>query len=156
MDDTLKLHLLNAMFRLRKIAFGFPPCLDVNMGELMFLRKIAEHTATPAHAFAIAHIHQKLHMSKPALSQMLRSLEKKDYLVRNIDVSDRRKITVAMTPKGCDVMHRMDEHLDAMLDGIIRQMGEEDARQLIFLLTRLIDILQSQPCETSQKGEGSF
>ena len=156
MDDTLKLRLLNSLFRLRKTAVMFPTILDVHMRELIFLRKIAEHAVNAEVSVAISHLHHKLHISKPAVSHILRSLEAKGYLTRDIDLDDRRKIMVSLTTKGCEVMHRMDEHMDAMLDAIITQMGEEEARQFVTLLARFIDILQSQACTDLHKGEESL
>lgn len=64
-------------------------------------------------------------MSKPAVSQLLGSLERKGYIERNVDREDRRKVTVALTEKGKTFLLRQKKELKNplmfLLNGMVKK-----------------------------------
>ena len=86
---------------------------------------------------------EKLQISKPAVSYILNALEKKNYIVREIDPKDRRKITITTTPEGEAAAERSLERYDSIWSDILLHFGEENMRQLLDLLSELNDLYDS-------------
>ena len=80
--------------------------------------------------------------SKPAVSQMLNNLERKGYIERSIAPGDRRKIIVRLTREGETALLEAKSHLDKSLDALIELLGEDDYRELLRLMSRLMDIIE--------------
>ena len=142
MDNELRDRLMHAMFRFKKVGMIFPPGLDIHMGELFVMRSIDGTGPCPAHNSAVSDLPKHMMISKPAMSQLLNGLEKKGYISREIDKSDRRKISAALTPKGEEILGVTKDYADKMLDTVIARFGEENLLQLLALFTRLTDILE--------------
>jgi DNA-binding MarR family transcriptional regulator len=156
MDNELRDLLVHTMFRFKKVGMIFPPGLDIHMGEFFVMKAIEGNTAWPEHNSSVSDMPKQLMISKPAMSQLLNGLEKKGYLVREIDKLDRRKISVTLTPKGQDILVLTKDYADNMLETVISRFGEDNARQLVKLFTRLTDISEEVKREannTEDKGD---
>jgi len=140
MDSTLKEQLARSMFRFRKIGIMFHQGFDVNMGEIALMKGIADNETGLEKKTCVADIQSNLYITKPAISQMYNSLEKKGYITREIDIKDRRKIVAILTPEGQNVLKFMKESSNHMVSEIISRLGEDDTRQLIELFNRFADI----------------
>ncbi|MFA9379818.1 MAG: MarR family winged helix-turn-helix transcriptional regulator [Acetanaerobacterium sp.] len=156
MDETLKEQLVHAMLRFKKVGMTFPPGLDIRMGELFVMSGIAKRTSCPDKNVNVSDIQSNLYITKPAVSQMLNALEKKGYVIREIDKSDRRKIAVTLTDHGQDILKQTKEYTDQMLETVISRFGEENTWQLIKLFSLLSDItedLKREASEADKKGD---
>lgn len=141
MDIGLVESLARSIFRFKRFQMPFPPGLDIHMGELAIMGGIAKDGCFSPKNINVPEIQHHLHITKPAISQMLNSLEKKGYLSREIDKHDRRKIVVALTPKGRQILKTNKEFMDGLLGEIITRFGEEETKQLIASFNRFSDIL---------------
>lgn len=142
MDTDLKDRLVQTMLRFKKVGMTFPPGLDIRMGELMVMRSIEAAKPCDGKDVFVSDIHGHYCMTKPAISQILNRLEKKQYVRRKIDKTDRRKIAVTLTPMGQDVLARAKVYADDMLGTVISRFGEDNTHRLIELFTRLTDVSQ--------------
>jgi DNA-binding MarR family transcriptional regulator len=140
MPDTLKEQLVRSIFRFRKIGLTYHLGYDVNMSEIAVMTGIARNTEGEGARFCASDIQNNLYITKPAVSQLYGSLEKKGYILREIDTSDRRKILVTLTPKGAEVLKALKEDTSLLLEGVIARLGEGDTRQMIELFNRFADI----------------
>lgn len=147
MDSTLREQLIQIMLRIKRTTHFSSPG-NLHTGEMMVLRRIGTARCSPETPMYVSGIHRDLHFSKPAISQILNSLEKKGYVMREIDADDRRKITVTLTEKGKHLCEQAQTRTDNLLDEIILRMGEEDMKQLMSLFTRLADIIEAIKAET--------
>ncbi len=93
-----------------------------------------------------------LHMSGPAVSRMLRSLEEGGLIERSIDLEDRRNIVIRLTEKGEVTRDKTHEQMREMMDRAIEKMGTENMRTLLDLFARLADIMEEE-IKLSQEGE---
>jgi len=156
MDNQLKDQLVLAMLRLRKVSMVYPPELNIRMGELFLMNKIAKNIACCEQNFQASDLSSHLFITKPAVSQMLNSLEKKGYISREIDKNDRRKRAVMLTAAGQEILEKTKAYTDHKLETTIRCFGEENTRQLIALFTLLSDIsedLNQKNLQPKDKGE---
>lgn len=144
MDNSLREQLISAMMRFRKSNFVLPPGTEVNVSEFFLLNSLSGDMpfphAHPPHKVNLSDIRHHIHATKPAVSQMLNALERKGLIRREIDKNDRRKISVTLTEKGRDIQSGVKNHVDAIFEQTISRFGEDNARQLIALLTRLAEV----------------
>ncbi len=141
-DEALKSQLGRSMFRFRKVGMAFNPGLDVNMGEIAILNGIANNDSGCDTNKCVDEVRNSLYMTKPAISQIYSSLEKKGYMTREIDMNDRRKILVKLTPDGHEILKKTKEYTEQVLNEIISRLGEDDTRQMIELFDRFADITE--------------
>lgn len=82
-------------------------------------------------------------MSKAAVSQMLSSLEKRCYLIRETDRANRRNLIVSLTPAGQTILQEKDKEADARFTKIVTEMGEADTLEFIRLITKMNDAMNA-------------
>ncbi len=148
MDNTLNEQLVRSIFRFKKVGMSFHPELGVSMGEIIVMNGIARNSSVSDKSMCVSDIQTNLYITKPAVSQVLRSLEKKEYIIRTTDTDDRRKILIALTPKGQEFVKSLKEHFSSLLNEIISRFGEDNTKQLIELFNLFADISEDLKSET--------
>jgi DNA-binding MarR family transcriptional regulator len=143
MKNELHNELLRSLFRLKKITRTFRPASlpkeeDMNLASFTLLYYIKEHGGD----LSGEKIGNELSVTKPAISQMLSSLEKKGFLTREINKENRRRIVLALTGKGTAFIERTQRKTEKQLAGIIRRFGENETRELITLINRFLSIME--------------
>ena len=122
--------------------FGMAP------GEFFALDMLERYHDISTGGVEVSVIREVSHISGPAVSQMLNTLEKKDYIKRVMSEEDRRKILVCLTPKGREILAASKKIFLDTVDRIYDNFGEEDTRKFIELLKRFQDIFyDTVPCE---------
>ncbi len=92
MDHDQIERYLSTMIRFKNVGMRFPSRCDIQWSEHLIMEKICRDCGEEKSYINVSEINEKMHISKPAVSQMLNSLEKKGYIIREIDTNDRRKI----------------------------------------------------------------
>lgn len=85
-------------------------------------------------------LREVLGVSAPRTAAMLRALEEKGMLRRCADSHDRRRVVVQLTELGRRKAEQMHAALCAHVQHILKQLGEQDSRELIRLLGRITEI----------------
>jgi len=160
MDNSLKEQLIRSMFRFKKVGMAFRPRIDISMGEIALMKGLDDRSSNPGKKNFVSSVQKSLNITKPAISQMYNTLEKKGYITREIDTNDRRKIIVTLTPEGQEILKGMMGAADSLLNEVITRLGEEDTKQLIELFNRFVDVtesLRNERCENdNKKGENEL
>ena len=153
----IKEQLVVSLFRFRKTGMSFPTGLntqlkelDVSMAELVLMKGIADNKPESAENINIADIQSALFVTKAAVSQMFGTLEKKGYLIREVDKNNRRKLIVTLTPRGQEILHIMEDKMEVLLSKIISRVGEDNTKQLISLINQFVDVTEELKDETCQ------
>jgi DNA-binding MarR family transcriptional regulator len=81
-------------------------------------------------------------MSKPAVSQMLNTLENKKLIERVMAKSDRRVVYVKLTESGIEQLEKTHKQFQTWLDQIIEELGAEDTAELARLVNKLHLIME--------------
>ncbi len=85
-----------------------------------------------------------MNISSARVAAALNSLEEKELITRRINVDDRRKIIVELTPKGVEYLEeRQREHFER-IKSILVQLGEKDAKELVRILGRIAEVLDKR------------
>lgn len=85
-------------------------------------------------------LREVLGVSAPRTAAMLRALEEKGMLYRCADSHDRRRVVVQLTELGRRTAEQMHAALFAHVQHVLKQLGEQDSRELIRLLGRITEI----------------
>ena len=134
MDEKLKNEFINAFLRLKETRGKFLAKGDVSWGELMILKKLEADGNVNG-------ICEMLHITKPAVTHMLNSLEKDAYITRSIDVNDRRRIEIKLTGKGKELIKTHRKSYDGSLNMILTRFGESNIKDFIRLFNHFADII---------------
>ncbi|MDR3319263.1 MAG: winged helix DNA-binding protein [Clostridiales bacterium] len=102
---------------------------------------ISKKSLLAGSSVSIAEVQKQTQTTKSAVSSMFTALEKKGYVTRETDRSNRRNITVELTKEGERVLEEMDKKFTATLGKVLTQFGDENAVRLIALMNALMDIL---------------
>lgn len=92
----------------------------------------------------ISKLNQFLKGSKSATSKMLRNLEEKQYIQRDIDSKDKRNIIIRLTPDGEHILLESRKLMEEYSNRIIDKMGVSDSEHLLRLLRKLYEIMEEE------------
>lgn len=137
MGKELNRELLHSLFRLKStlntefMKGSSSSGKDINFPEYILMREVAESKSD------LTSIREYLSITKSAVSQMLRSLERKGYLTRRIDLKNRRSIVVELTDAGKAVLREKSDEFSVRYEDITNGMQEREIKQIIKLIDRL-------------------
>ena len=144
MDDRLQERFFSSMMCFKKLEALFSLECEMQMNEMAILRDILGGCSVSGSSCTnlnVPRMQERLRISKPAVSYILNTLEKKNYIVR--------KISISATPEGEEAARRSMEKCDQAWEELLREFGEDNMRQLVELLTSLNEL----SCCLGQKGK---
>lgn len=89
-----------------------------------------------------AELSEKLHVSKPAVSQMINVLEKKQYVIREINKNDRRLMSISLTETGNNVLEEEKGKFLNIINHSLDLMGREDSEIFVGLMEKYFEIIK--------------
>ncbi len=158
-------HLLDLLLAIRENqqACRYLPDLNgIPHGELHMLQLIddlfkkSRQISPPPLGVKVSLLSMRSNVSKPAVSQMLKSLEKKQLIERITCEQDRRVVYVRLTDCGHQMIQDSQQFFCRFLGTVIEQLGEEDTQTLIRLTHRMNQIILSIDWKTIQKETDTF
>ena len=147
--EELRIELLRTIFKFKKLAnsgLGMRPIdgkQDISLAEFMLLRAVDGNSVDNPSNVSPTDIGQFLSVTKGAVSQMLNSLEEKGFISRALSRENRRNTLVLLTPKGRELLGDEENEFNAKLDALIETMGRNDIEELIAIVERLTEVLDS-------------
>ncbi|MCF0122338.1 MAG: MarR family transcriptional regulator [Lachnospiraceae bacterium] len=144
MKSSLIEQFITSMSRLKKLEAVFSAECEMQINELAVLYHITTLcNESPGVHLNVPMIQEQLLISKPAVSYILNSLEKKSYIIRKIDLSDRRKISISVTSEGRAAADQSIKKYYGIWTEILQRFGENNMKQLIKLLTDLNNLYRT-------------
>jgi len=146
MGQNLNTQLVHSIFQFKRLinsGLGMDAVdnkSSLNMAELILMNGVASNTTDAENNVGMTDIRSYLQVTKGAVSQMLSSLEKKGFINRDIDKSNRRNLIVTLTPEGRQILERQYSEFSDRLETIISRLGEDDVRQMVTIVNRMIEI----------------
>ena len=134
MDEKLKNEFVNAFLRFRETRTRFLATRELSWGAMFILKKLELDGN-------VSGICEKLHITKPAVTYMLNSLEKDGCITRSIDINDRRRIDIKLTGKGKDLMKTHRRSHEVLIDKVLTKFGESNSKEFIRLFNCFADII---------------
>lgn len=129
------------------------PLGDLTTGESGVLITIAHARRLAKHVRPrmVAHM---ANMTPSALSQMLKSLEAKGYVVRERFGEDSRGIDLQLTEKGLDLAKQGERMRDDYLRELFSYLGDDDVADLNRVVRRMNEYFEAKRSGADQGGEG--
>jgi len=107
-------------------------------GEAIVLHHIGKHDEVIP-----GQISDAMGVSSARVAAVLNSLESKGLVTREIDVGDRRRIIVKLTPKGAERAEEQHKKNLETMSGVLSELGERDAKEYVRITGKLADILSN-------------
>ena len=117
-------------------AGSFKNISEAMHGEAFVLKFVSERgeEAIPGE------IGHEMDLSSARIAQTLNNIEKKGWITREIDKTDRRKIIVRMTPEGRAEAECRRRHITGLVVRMLEFLGEKDAREYVRIMGRLAEM----------------
>ncbi len=128
------------------------PLGDLTTGESGVLITIAHARRHAKHVRPrmVAHM---ANMTPSALSQMLKSLETKGYVVRERFGEDSRGIDLRLTEKGLHLAKQGERMRDDYLRELFSYLGDDDVADLTRVVRRMNEFFETKRADARQGGE---
>ncbi|GAB6991210.1 MarR family winged helix-turn-helix transcriptional regulator [Paenibacillus pini] len=128
--------LMMAIMRFNKAGFRQRIIEGVKMSEMRLMFIVNKSKKQGTSGLKVSEISSMLGVTSPTVTQMIKSLESKEWIERTMDDEDRRAVRVNLTEKGDHIIRKVMGAMVESFDGLIEFMGEEDSNQLANLLTK--------------------
>lgn len=78
-----------------------------------------------------------LDVTPARIAAILRSLEKKDFILRGIDMHDKRRVIVELTEKGAEFAQKLKNDINRQALSLFEALGETDATEFLRLMKKI-------------------
>ncbi|MDR0267089.1 MarR family transcriptional regulator [Paenibacillus sp.] len=143
-DKSTALKLMQATLRFNKAEFRHRKIEGIKMSELGLLFTIKKNVKPGTTGLMVSEISNILRVTSPTVTQVIKSLEKKDWVVRTMDEVDRRAVRINLTEEGEKVVQKAIDSTIESFAGLIEYLGEEDGNRLADLLTKAYTYYESK------------
>lgn len=110
-------------------------CLEQEKTEGVYVSRIAAH----------------MKVTPSAISRMLKGLEERAFIERKVDKNDRRNTYVCLTSEGEQMRKKIEVQMNDFTRNVLEAMGEEEAKLLVTLFNRMIDVVEVELKKHTEK-----
>jgi len=144
LDSQLKDQLMKAMLSSKKMLILITAKAEIPFAEIAILTHIYQLTNKELtdDGVRVTCIKDQTHISLPAVSQQLRILEQKGFIERKTTVKDRRITLVTLTPAGYEILKKVIDYRDQLLEKLVLEVGEENIWKYIEMSNRIMNCLE--------------
>ncbi len=150
MNDDVKHQFIRAALLFKKVDIG-ELAGGIPYGEMVVMARV--QALQPQSCLNAAELADRLCVSRPAVSQMLRSLEGKGYIVRQPNPADRRRITVVSTNEGSLALRQAQRRYNTAVNHVLGAMTPEELTTLIHLMNRLTSVYNELKNKPPEEGD---
>ncbi|MDO7786653.1 MarR family transcriptional regulator [Desulforamulus aquiferis] len=112
--------------------------------EIKVLFCIKQGSKSHASEMKVSDISKYLKVTAPTITQLIKSLEAKGLVERNIDQTDRRAVRIKLTSQGEKITERAENAFYTSFNGLVEYLGEEQSNQLADLLSKVFTYFKEQ------------
>ena len=144
MERLLKDQFIRTLLGSKKMLMLITAKAGVPFAEIAILMHIHHLTIkdTENLGICVTGIKDQTHISLPAVSRQLSSLEQKGLIERKTMPKDRRMTLVTLTPAGEKIIDRIIEQRDLHMEKLGAQVGEEYIRKFIEMSGAIMNCLE--------------
>ncbi|AOZ93130.1 MarR family winged helix-turn-helix transcriptional regulator [Paenibacillus crassostreae] len=156
MDISIAQKLFEAMKRFNKAEFNHRSIKGVRHSEMMLMFYVKKRTEANTAGLKVSEISEMLGVTSPTVTQLLNSLEVKDWIERTVDQKDRRAVRVKLSIEGERVIQQAIAVTEASFNELIQYLGEEESNHLADLLTKAYQYFEQKEMDLTQSGDESL
>ena len=132
--DELARELLEMNLRYSKQVLQLASFLSASGEYSVLYYLFPDHRAVSAGELA-----EKLDLTPGRIANVLKALEKKEFISRYQDSDDRRRIRVTLTEKGHQYISSVCAETDRVYRALIERIGQKDAREFIRITRKILE-----------------
>jgi DNA-binding MarR family transcriptional regulator len=130
--------LLHSFMRLGQSGWHQRIIAGCTPSEIKVLFCILRDARNDGYEMKVSEIGQRLHVTSPSITQLLKGLEAKGLIERNVDLADRRAVFARVTSEGQMVARKAERAFAESFNGLIDYLGEEQSNVLADLLSKTV------------------
>ncbi len=92
----------------------------------------------------VSDLSKRMGVTSPFATQIVKVLEEKGLVTRELDQKDRRKVLVQITEKGRQAATEIFDKIHNGFEGLVAFLGTEESEQLVKLLNKTFDYYNSR------------
>lgn len=152
-NKEIQEEMFRAMFRLKHLNMS-GMLKDISIGEYKILEMCSGCPACDdgGDGAYVSSMAAQMRVSAPAVSRLLKGMERKKYIARQADAKDRRNIRVFITEAGRAKREECREILQNYTERVISRMGEDNMLQLLNLFNQMLGVMEDELKKT-EKGD---
>lgn len=135
-DNPTTQKLMQAFMHFRKVAWQHRSVAGCKPSEVRVLFCIKKNVSPENPVMKVSEISNRLQVTSPTITQLVKSLEADGLVERTVDPADRRVVGIKLTEKGEGVTKQAVDAFAARLNGLIMHLGEKESNQLSELLIK--------------------
>ena len=89
-------------------------------------------------------ISSQMEVSSARIAATLKNLEKKNLIIRQIDLNDRRRILVTLTAQGKEAAEKQHAEVIGNVTQMLESLGEHDAQEHVRIMGRLAQMKENK------------
>ena len=129
---------MNILLQFRKITFPKHSNQKLRHSEFMLLFNLSNSIENDSMGMKVSDLSNKIGVTPAAVTHMINSLEKEEYVERMNDLRDRRIVLVRTTKKGNELIKSMMEMVFENMKDLIGFLGEADTKEFIRILSKTV------------------
>lgn len=145
-DNVEKIYQVIVKFR--KLKLGKPSNRALPHAELMMLWRISYGGSEDG--VTVSLLGELLEISKPAVSQKLKILEKRGLVLRHTPEGDRRKVLIKLSDEGEKLLEEESERMMKKLVVLFEDVDDEDAACFFKVLSKMYDSVDKRIKENAR------
>ncbi|MEX1030122.1 MAG: MarR family transcriptional regulator [Paenibacillaceae bacterium] len=136
MNSAVAQKLLKSFMHFNRAYWQQKEVLEYKNSEVMMLMCIKKNDKIDSPGLMVSEISHLLQVTSPTVTQLLKGMEKKELIERNLDQVDRRVVRIKLTDQGKLITEQAEAAFRASFSGLIEHLGEEESNQLADLLAK--------------------
>jgi len=125
---------MKAFSRFRRIHWRPPHVEELKPSEFMVLHTVKNNFFENGNGLRISEISNRLNVAVPTITQLVKSLQRKGYVVKEPDDEDGRVKRVSLSDKGKAMARKGYEEFYERFMGLSEYLGREKSEQLTSLM----------------------
>ena len=135
--NTIEHRLLKAFLQFEKADWHQKTFEGYKPSEIKLLFIIKRLSSEQNFEVKASEISDRLHVTRPTVTQLIKGLEAKGLIERNINPQDRRSVGIKLTKQGEQIRQRAFQIFTDTFQGLTEFLGEEQSHVLADLLDQV-------------------
>ncbi|AFM43509.1 transcriptional regulator [Desulfosporosinus acidiphilus SJ4] len=142
--EALVQEMDRTMTQFRRIGGQVRSSHAIRPSEFTLLHNIILCTETDPRGIKVSDLSFQLQITPAGVTHIINSLEERGYLERLAEPTDRRVVLVRATQKGKEIIEAMRSDHFCFLKGLTDYLGEHDSKELIRILSSVLNYLKNR------------
>lgn len=112
-------------------------------GEMAVMATVAIHQMETGEGIHVSEIGKMLKIAPPTVTQFINGLEKTGWVIRRMDVQDRRSVQVFLTDEGRRQHECFESGMLKLFQSLSEHLGPEDTGQLVRIMKKTFSFMET-------------